>query len=113
MSLPSYEGRGALSSFPGKEVDWQLQVTIQHSRAPPLAHGFARGVEHTLSTGEGLIRPLGLFATVKEAPTPVCGHAVDTWAIIEDVAPSQAALSVACRVRRRPSGSCLCTVSRH
>ena len=28
-----------------------------------------RGVEHTLSTGEGLTRPLGLFATVKEVPT--------------------------------------------
>ena len=53
------------------------------------------GVEHTLSTGEGLPRPLGLFATVKEAPTAGRGHAADTWAIIEDSAPFKAALSVA------------------
>ena len=42
-----------------------------------------RGVEHTLSTIEGLARPLGLLATVKEAPTPGRGPAVDTWAMIE------------------------------
>ena len=48
-----------------------------------------RGVEHTLSTGEGLTLPLGLFTTVKEAPTPGRGHAADTWAILEDSAASQ------------------------
>ena len=101
-----YEGRGTLSSFPGKEVDWQLPVTIQHSRAPPLVNGLTRGVEHTLPTGEGLVRPLGLFATVKEAPTPGRGLAVDMWAIIEDVAPSQAALSVA-----SAGIPCLCTLA--
>ena len=46
-----------------------------------------RGVEHTLSTGEGLAGPLGLIATVKEAPTPGRGLAVKTWAVIEETAP--------------------------
>ena len=41
------------------------------------------GVEHTLSTGEGLAGPLGLLATVKEAPTPGRGLEVYIWAMIE------------------------------
>ena len=35
----------------------------------------------------------GVDATVKEAPTPGCGHAVDTWAIMEENAPSDGAPS--------------------
>ena len=59
-----------------------------HWGDPPLVHGYHMGsVAHPLYWGGADSAP-GVDANVKEAPTPGCGLAVVTWAIIEDIAPS-------------------------
>ena len=81
---------------------WKLSLHCQSAlKGPcaPLVHRYHYGSRaHPLHWGGADSAP-GVDATVKEAPTPGCGLAVDTWAIIEDITSFSAWLVSCCTTR--------------